>query len=58
MDPKWCDENQRTRRNWSDLDISQALIIWTTSKAAYRYILKRRILPLPRDNSYISCKQF
>ena len=36
-------------KNWSDTDIAQALVLWTVSKKAYRYLLKNKILPLPSE---------
>ena len=49
--PNWCDENTRTRTVWSDDDILQALVLWTTSRPAYRYLYSRRILPLPSERT-------
>ena len=51
MDSDWCDENKRTKRIWTDVDIQQALVLWETSKKAYRYLLSRRILPLPSEQT-------
>ena len=51
MRPNWCDENTRTRTIWSDDDILQALVLWTTSRPAYRYLYSRRILPLPSERT-------
>ena len=50
LNPKWNDENQRTRTIWSDETIQQCLVIWTTSKQAYRYLYKNRIIPLPSES--------
>ena len=36
---------------WTDVDIQQALVLWETSKKAYRYLLSRRILPLPSEQT-------
>ena len=37
-------------KHWSDDDIAQALVLWTISKKAYRYLLKNKILPMPSES--------
>ena len=41
LNPEW------KGKHWKDDDIQQALILWSTSKQAYRYLRKNRIIPLP-----------
>ena len=44
LNPNW------KRRNWSKNDIKQALLLWTISKKAYRYLRAKKILPLPCES--------
>ena len=41
LNPDW------KRKNWSDEDVKLALMLWTISKKAYRYLRSKKILPLP-----------
>ena len=49
IDPK-TDGKKIQGKNWTDEDIQMALIIWTCSKGAYRYIRETGILPLPSES--------
>ena len=36
-------------KHWSEDDFAQALVLWTISKKAYRYLLKNKIIPMPSE---------
>ena len=54
LNPK-TDGKKIQGKKWGDDDIQMALVIWTMSKPAYRYLRETGILPLPSE-SYLQKK--